>query len=151
MIGKTNDSFITEGIDQYNNRLKHYLSIKWVTIPELKEKKNLTPEQVKEKEANHLIASIPKNSFIILLDERGKELRSLEFADFIQRHMNSGVKELVFIIGGAYGISDQLNHLTSHKLALSQMTFTHQFIRLILIEQIYRSMTILRNEPYHNE
>lgn len=151
MIGKTIAKHITEGVDIYQERFRHYHPVKLIVIPDIKDRKNLSAEQVKEKEAAAFIQSIPKSAVIILLDEKGTEFRSVEFAAFIQRQLNAGSKEVVFIIGGAYGVSQSIANLANFKVSLSQMTFTHQFIRLILMEQLYRAMTILKNEPYHNE
>ncbi len=150
-IGKTNEEYISEAIHLFLGRLKFYNPVSWVEIPDLKERKNLSPLQIQEKEAELLLAKIPKVSFCVLLDERGKEFRSVEFADFIQKQLNSGIKDLVFLIGGAYGVSESMKQRANLTLALSKMTFTHQMIRILLAEQLYRALTILRNEPYHNE
>jgi 23S rRNA (pseudouridine1915-N3)-methyltransferase len=151
MIGKTNVSFVQEGVDLFSDRFRHYYQLKFITIPDLKERKNLSPNQIKEKEAELIIQNLPKSAIIIVLDEKGKEFRSLDFAAFIQKQLNTGCKEIVIIIGGAYGIAEAIENKANFKISLSQMTFTHQFIRLILVEQLYRAMTILKNEPYHNE
>jgi 23S rRNA (pseudouridine1915-N3)-methyltransferase len=151
MIGKTTDIFVTEGTEIFIERLKHYLSVKMIVIPDLKERKNLSPQQIKEKEAELMIQQIPKPSTLILLDEQGREFRSIEFSAFIQKQLNSGCKELVFLIGGAFGVADSIKKTANFSLSLSKMTFTHQFIRLMLAEQLYRAMSILKNEPYHNE
>jgi 23S rRNA (pseudouridine1915-N3)-methyltransferase len=151
MIGKTNASFVQEGVDLFSDRFRHYHQLKFITIPDLKDRKNLSPNQIKEKEAELIIQNLPKSAIIIALDEKGKEFRSLDFAAFIQKQLNTGCKEIVIIIGGAYGIAEGIDKKADFKISLSQMTFTHQFIRLILVEQLYRAMTILKNEPYHNE
>lgn len=107
--------------------------------------------ELMEREAALILKNIPEGSMVVLLDEHGKQMRSIEFATFLQKQMNSGKKDLVFIVGGAFGIAESLKKSAGHLIALSHMTFTHQMIRLIFIEQLYRAMTILRNEPYHNE
>jgi len=151
LIGSTSVPFVAEGYDSFKKRLSHYLKVKEIVIPDLKDRKNLDSNQIKEKEALLLSAKIPNSAFIVLLDEKGKELSSNEMATFMQKNMNSGVKDVVFIVGGAYGVADSIKHAANFTLSLSKMTFTHQFIRLMLAEQLYRAMTILRNEPYHNE
>jgi 23S rRNA (pseudouridine1915-N3)-methyltransferase len=151
LIGKTSTSYITEGLEIFIDRFRHYHPIKIITLPDIKDRKNLSPDQLKEKEATAFMQNIPKSSIVILLDEKGIEYRSVEFAAFIQKQLNTGAKEIVFIIGGAYGVAQSIIQAANFKIALSQMTFTHQFIRLMLMEQLYRAMTILKNEPYHNE
>jgi 23S rRNA (pseudouridine1915-N3)-methyltransferase len=132
-------------------RLKHYVKVKEVIIPDIKDRKHLNAEQVKEKEAILILEKLTSSNYTVLLDERGKEFSSVEFAGFMQKSMNAGIKELTFIIGGAYGVSESIKQKADLTVSLSRMTFTHQFIRLIFSEQIYRAMTILKNEPYHNE
>ncbi len=151
MVGKTSEAFVAQGIEHFIKRLKHYLPVKIITLPDIRERKNLSPNMIRDKEAETINAAIPKPSTLVLLDEKGVEFRSLDFAGFMQKQMNSGSKELVFIIGGAYGVSESLQKKADFVLSLSRMTFTHQFIRLMLAEQLYRAMTILKNEPYHNE
>jgi 23S rRNA (pseudouridine1915-N3)-methyltransferase len=151
MVGKTSIPFVKDGVDIFSKRFRHYHPLKLVTIPDIKDRKNLTPDQIKDKEADCIRLTLPKSATIVLLDEKGKEYRSIDFAAYLQKQFNSGNKEIVFIIGGAYGVSESITSLADHKISLSQMTFTHQFIRIILIEQLYRAMTILKNEPYHNE
>jgi len=151
MIGNTSEAFVKEGYEVFAKRLKHYLKVKEIIIPDLKDRKHLNPEQVKEKEAGLLLEKMGSASFTVLLDERGKEFSSTEFAGFLQKTMNAGTRELFFIIGGAYGVAESIKQRTDISISLSRMTFTHQFIRMILAEQLYRAMTILKNEPYHNE
>lgn len=131
-------------------RLKHYINFKEIVIPDIKERKNLSAEQVKEKECALILNKLSSVSHIVLLDEKGKEFSSVEFSGFLQKHMNMGCKEMCVIIGGAYGVAETLKQKAHTTLSLSQMTFTHQFIRLMIAEQLYRAMTILKNEPYHN-
>lgn len=151
MIGNTSVPFVTNGYETFKKRISHYINFNEIIIPDLKDRKSLDSAQIKTKEATLLKAKIPDGAYVVLLDERGKELTSIELASFMQKKMNSGIKEMVFIIGGAYGVADSIKQSANYILSLSKMTFTHQFIRLLVTEQIYRSMTILRNEPYHNE
>jgi 23S rRNA (pseudouridine1915-N3)-methyltransferase len=149
VIGRTNQSFINEGFLFYENRLKHYISFEVKVIPDLKISKTLTRDQVKDKEGALIINSLKPEDAVVLLDEKGKEFTSLEFAQIIEKKMIKGLKNLVFVIGGAYGISDHLKKY--EKISLSKQTFSHQLVRLVFIEQLYRSMTILKGEPYHHE
>jgi 23S rRNA (pseudouridine1915-N3)-methyltransferase len=151
MIGQTSEAFVNEGYTLFIKRLKHYIKIKEVVIPDLKDRKHLNPEQVKEKEAIAILEKINTANFAVLLDEHGKEFSSVEFAGFLQKTMNAGTRELLFIIGGAYGVAESVKQKVDFTVSLSRMTFTHQFIRLLFAEQLYRAMTILKNEPYHNE
>ena len=150
-IGKTQESYLQEAIGNYLNRLRHYLPVEPQLIPDLKNAKNLREEQQKEKEGQLLLGKIQPGDSLVLLDERGRQYRSVEFARFFQERMNSGVKRLVFAIGGPYGFSDAVYQRANEKLSLSKMTFSHQMVRLFFVEQVYRAMTILRNEPYHHE
>lgn len=150
MIGKTNEDFVRTGVKMYLDRLSHYVACKEIIIPDLKDRKNYSPEQIKTKEAALIFDKIPDNSYTILLDESGTEYTSVGFSVLMQKHMTSGMKELVFIIVGAYGVDRSVSERAGSVISLSKMTFTHQFVRLILAEQLYRSMTILKNEPYHN-
>ena len=149
-VGKTTDAHIEALCQAYLKRLTHYLPIKVHVIPELRNTKALTEEQVKQAEGELILKSIPQTAELILLDEHGKEYRSIEFAQTMQKKMCSG-RDIVFAIGGAYGFSSSVYDRANSKISLSQMTFSHQMVRLFLIEQIYRSMTILRGEPYHHE
>ncbi|MEN8890300.1 MAG: 23S rRNA (pseudouridine(1915)-N(3))-methyltransferase RlmH, partial [Wenyingzhuangia sp.] len=135
----------------YQARLKHYIKFNLDIIPDIKKIKNLSVAQQKEKEGELILKKIQPTDFLILLDEKGKEFRSVDFADFLQKKMNSGIKQLVFAIGGPYGFSDNVYAKAKGKISLSKMTFSHQMIRLFMIEQLYRSATILKNEPYHHE
>lgn len=151
MIGNTSEVFVNEGYEVFMKRLKHYIKVKEVVIPDIKDRKHLNAEQIKEKEGILILEKITAANFSVLLDERGTEFSSLEFAGFLQKTMNAGTRELYFIIGGAYGVADAVKQKVNLSVSLSRMTFTHQFIRLIFAEQLYRAMTILKNEPYHNE
>jgi 23S rRNA (pseudouridine1915-N3)-methyltransferase len=151
MIGNTSEAFVLEGYDVFMKRLKHYIKVKEVIIPDIKDRKHLNAEQIKEKEAVLILEKINSANFSVLLDERGKEFSSVEFAGFLQKTMNAGTRELLFIIGGAYGVAESVKQKADLTVSLSRMTFTHQFIRMLFAEQLYRAMTILKNEPYHNE
>ena len=151
MIGNTSEAFVLDGYEVFMKRLKHYVKVKEVVIPDMKDRKHLNPEQIKEKEAAFILEKLNSANFSVLLDERGKEFSSVEFAGFLQKTMNAGTRELFFIIGGAYGVAESVKQKADITVSLSRMTFTHQFIRLLFAEQLYRAMTILKNEPYHNE
>ena len=150
MIGSTSDPRLQSLIDEYQQRLKHYVPFELVVIPDVKNAKSLSQKQLKTAEGEALLSRLTPSMDVILLDEHGKEFRSIEYADFLQKKMSSG-KDLALVIGGAYGFSPAVYARANGKLSLSQMTFSHQMIRIMAIEQIYRAMTILRNEPYHHE
>ncbi|WP_437917772.1 23S rRNA (pseudouridine(1915)-N(3))-methyltransferase RlmH [Sphingobacterium sp. LRF_L2] len=150
-IGKTDESFIREGIENYMKRLKHYINFELVVIPDLKNAKNLTQDLQKIKEGELLLKQVNNVDFVVLLDERGKDYRSVDFSKFLEQKMIGSVSHIIFIIGGPYGFSDELYERANQKLSLSKMTFSHQMVRLFFIEQIYRAFTIIRNEPYHHE
>ncbi|MEA3504395.1 MAG: 23S rRNA (pseudouridine(1915)-N(3))-methyltransferase RlmH [Bacteroidota bacterium] len=149
--GKTDKKYVEEGINIFDKRIKRYLPFQIITIPALKNTKSLSPHQQKEKESELMLKHFNAGDHIILLDEKGKEYSSIQFADSIQKQMNSGIKNLVFVVGGPYGFSDTIKQKANGKISLSRMTFSHQLIRVIFMEQLYRAMTILKNEPYHNE
>lgn len=150
-MGKTDIPYLREGIADYLTRLKRALNVEFTEIPELKNTGSLNPDQVREKEASLLLQRIPDPAFVVLLDERGKEMRSLVFAEWLQQRFNQGFKEIIFVVGGAYGFDEKVRKRAAMNLSLSSMTFSHQLVRLLFMEQLYRAMTILRNEPYHNE
>jgi len=151
MIGNTSEAFVQDGYEVFIKRLKHYIKVKEVIIPDIKDRKHLNAEQIKEKEAVLILEKLNSANFSVLLDERGKEFSSVEFAGFLQKTMNAGTRELFFIIGGAYGVAESIKQKANLSVSLSRMTFTHLFIRMLFAEQLYRAMTILKNEPYHNE
>lgn len=151
MVGNTSEAFVNTGYELFTKRLTHYVKVKEVIIADIKDRKHLNAEQIKEKEAALILDKLASSNFTVLLDERGKEFSSVEFAGFLQKTMNAGTRELCFVIGGAYGVAESVKQSANLILSLSKMTFTHQFIRLIFAEQLYRAMTILKNEPYHNE
>lgn len=150
-IGKTDDGFILSGMENYLKRLKHYIPFQMQVIPDIKNAKNLTQEQQKQKEGELLLKNIQKLDFIVLLDERGKEYTSMQFSTFIEQKMVGSVNHLVFVIGGPYGFSEEVYQRANQQLSLSKMTFSHQMIRLFFVEQVYRAFTIMRGEPYHHE
>lgn len=149
-VGKTTDPHIDTLCQEYLRRLTHYLPVRLQVIPELRNTKALTPDQQKQAEGELILRAVPQSADLILLDEHGKEYRSVEFAQQLQKKMSSG-RDLFFAIGGPYGFSQSVYERANGKVSLSQMTFSHQMVRLFLIEQIYRAMTILRGEPYHHE
>ncbi|MBM4053224.1 MAG: 23S rRNA (pseudouridine(1915)-N(3))-methyltransferase RlmH [Planctomycetes bacterium] len=151
VIGKTEDDYLKKGISVYADRLKHYCSFDIVEIPAAKPASSKTPEMVKEKEAAALEKLIIPTDFVVILDEKGKELTSVEFADFLQQKMNSGIRSVKFVTGGSYGLAAQIKKRANLTASLSRMTFSHQMVRLFFVEQLYRAMTIIRNEKYHHE
>jgi 23S rRNA (pseudouridine1915-N3)-methyltransferase len=151
LTGKTTQSFVSQGMDEFCTRLKHYFPFEWEIIPDVKNTKSLSFEQQKEKEGELILKSFQTGDFIVLLDEHGKEYSSVKFAEYIEKKTHSVSKRLVFVIGGPYGFSTKVYEAAQEKIALSRMTFSHQLIRLIFVEQLYRAMTILHNEPYHHE
>lgn len=150
-VGKTDISWVREGLGTYSSRLSHYAPFCVCEIPELKNTSALTKAQIKEKEGELILKNIKPSDRVILLDERGKEYRSVEFADEIRRLMAGGGKDIVFVIGGAYGFSEPVYDRCDGKISLSRMTFSHQMIRVIFTEQLYRAFTIIKGEPYHHE
>lgn len=150
VVGKTTDSHIDALIQEYQKRLTHYLPFALQVIPELKNTKALSPEQQKQAEGDLILKAVTVNTDLILLDEHGKEFRSIEFADYLQKRMLSG-RDVVFVVGGPYGFADTVYQRANGKISLSKMTFSHQMVRLFFVEQSYRAMTILRGEPYHHE
>ncbi|MCW2263503.1 MULTISPECIES: 23S rRNA (pseudouridine(1915)-N(3))-methyltransferase RlmH [Sphingobacterium] len=150
-IGKTDDKYLIEGIEKYLKRLKFYITFNLVVIPDIKNSKNLTNEQQKEKEAQLLLKHINSLDTVVLLDEFGKEYRSLEFASYLEKNMIQSTQHLIFVIGGPYGFDDQIYQRANQKISLSKMTFSHQMIRLFFVEQTYRAFSILKGEPYHHE
>lgn len=149
-IGKTDNKELIALIDVYKKRLGHYISFDFETIPDLKKVKNLSEAEQKQKEGDFILKKLNPADVLILLDENGKHYTSVEFSKYLQKHMNSGIKRLIFVIGGPYGFSDDVYKKANGKIALSKMTFSHQMVRLFFIEQLYRGFTILRNEPYHH-
>ena len=150
-IGKTDNKALQSLIDEYIKRLSFYIKFDLEIIPDIKNVKNLTESQQKEKEGEMILAKITLNDQLILLDENGKNFSSVGFSEELQKKMNSGVKTLIFVIGGPYGFSETVYSKAQGKISLSLMTFSHQMVRLFFIEQLYRGFTILKNEPYHHQ
>ncbi len=151
VVGKTTEDYLQKGIKIYENRMKHYLPFEYIEIKDLKNTRNLSELQVKEKEGELIEKVFQPGDHIVLLDENGKQYTSVQFSDKIAEFMVRGLKRLVFVVGGPYGFSDKLYQIANEKLSLSKMTFSHQMVRLFFVEQIYRAMTIQRGEPYHHE
>ena len=149
-IGKTDSHELQNLIEDYQKRLGFYVKFEFDILPDLKNTKNLTEDQQKQKEGELILSKLNPSDVLILLDENGKQTDSVGFSNYLQKHMNSGIKQLVFVIGGPYGFSQEIYNKANGKLSLSKMTFSHQMVRLFVIEQLYRAFTILRNEPYHH-
>ena len=149
-IGKTDNKQLQQLIDDYTKRLSHYIKFDFEIIPDIKNTKSLNEAQQKQKEGELILKQLKPTDVLILLDENGKQMDSVGFAKYLQKHMNSGIKQLVFVIGGPYGFAEELHNKAQGKLSLSKMTFSHQMVRLFFVEQLYRGFTILRNEPYHH-
>ena len=150
-IGKTDEPWIQDGIDKFSKRLKHYIPFEFQIISDLKKAKNLSENQQKKQEGLLILKQIQPSDTLILLDEKGKEFNSVGFSEFLQHKMNTGIKRLVFVIGGPYGFSTEVYAKATSNIALSQMTFSHQMIRPFFAEQVYRAFSILKNEPYHHQ
>lgn len=149
-IGRTDDKQLIQLIDQYTKRLSHYVKFDLEIIPDIKNSKNLSEAQQKQKEGELILKKLSSSDMLVLLDENGKQFSSVGFSEYLQKRMNSGIKTLVFVIGGPYGFSQDIYAKAQGKISLSQMTFSHQMVRLFVVEQLYRAFTILRNEPYHH-
>ena len=150
VVGKTTDQRLVSLIEDYRQRLTHYVPFDLVVIPDIKNTKGLSEAQIKTTEGNEILRCLTPSAEAVLLDEHGREFRSVEFAEWLQKRMSSG-RDLTLIIGGPYGFSPEVYQRANGKISLSQMTFSHQMVRLFTVEQLYRAMTILRNEPYHHE
>ena len=150
VIGKTDAGYFVEAINEYKNRLVHYIPFEMEVIPDIKNVKNLSESQQKEKEGDLILKALQPGDYLVLLDEKG-EFTSVQFSTYIERKTHTVPKRLVFVVGGPYGFSDAVYKAAAEKISLSKMTFSHQMIRLVFIEQLYRAMTILNNEPYHHE
>ena len=150
-IGKTDNKALQSLIDDYSKRLSFYIKFDLEIIPDIKNVKNLSESQQKEKEGELILAKLTATDQLILLDEKGTTFSSVGFSDYLQKKMNSGAKTIVFVIGGPYGFSDEVYQKAQGKISLSLMTFSHQMVRLFFIEQLYRGFTILKNEPYHHQ
>ena len=150
-VGKTDNPSLQQLISTYEKRLSYYINFELQLLPDIKNSKSLSEEQQKIKEGELILSYVEPSHHLILLDERGKEYTSIAFADELQKKMNTGIKQLTFVIGGPYGFSQAVYQRANSKLSLSKLTFSHQMIRLFFVEQLYRAFTILRNEPYHHQ
>ncbi|NNJ88864.1 MAG: 23S rRNA (pseudouridine(1915)-N(3))-methyltransferase RlmH [Eudoraea sp.] len=151
VVGKTDHKGLQTMISDYEKRLRHYVKYEMEVIPALKAAKNLSTLEQKDKEGDAILSRISPSDLIILLDEQGKQYTSVDFAKYLQKLMNAGTRQLVFLVGGPYGFSDAVQSRAQYKMSLSRMTFSHQMVRLFFVEQLYRGFTILRNEPYHHQ
>ena len=150
-VGKTDKDWVKQGIDIYASRMKHYFPFSIVEIPELKNASSLSQEQIKAKEGELILKNIKPGDDVILLDERGREFSSMEFAKVLQDKISYTGKDIVFVIGGAYGFAEVVKQRSNSKISLSRMTFSHQMVRAIFLEQLYRAFTIMKGEPYHHD
>ena len=151
VIGKTDTAYLKAGIEEYERRLKFYITYEMKVIPDIKNARNLTENQQKEKEGELILGQLETSDIVVLLDEKGHEYTSKGFSEFLAQKMLVGTKRLVFVIGGPYGFSEQVYKEAYAKISLSRMTYSHQMVRMIFVEQLYRAMTIQRGEPYHHE
>lgn len=150
-VGKTDVRWVKEGLELYGSRLSHYIPFTLTELPELKNVSSLSKEQIKDKEGEAILKTLKAADEVILLDERGREYRSIELAGMIEDRLNRGGKDIVFVVGGAYGFSDAVYRRSDSMMSLSKMTFSHQMVRTIFVEQLYRAFTIIKGEPYHHE
>ena len=150
VVSKTDEKYLQEGIDIYVKRLTHYANFEIEVIPALKDQKGASPEEIKSREAEQILRRIDKADAVVLLDEHGRQHTSVGFSEYLQKQMNSGIRQMVFVVGGAFGFAPSVYQAATDKISLSPMTFNHQMVRLIFVEQLYRAFTILRHEPYHN-
>ena len=151
VVGKTDEGSLQSLIDTYAKRLNHYIKFELEILPDIKNTKSLSVEQQKLKEGKMLLEKMSPSDYLVLLDENGKQFSSEAFSEFIQKRLNSGMKQLIFVVGGPYGFSEEVYARAQSKLSLSKMTFSHQMVRLFFVEQLYRAFTILKNEPYHHK
>lgn len=151
VVGKTNKSFLIEGEEIYQKRLKHYMRFEEDIIPELKKVSALSKSQIKQKEGEEILKRLDNSDYIILLDDKGREYSSIQFSEKIEKLIMQSTKRVVFVVGGAYGFSDDIYLRSNEKLSLSKLTFSHQMVRLFFKEQLYRAFTILKGESYHHK
>ncbi|TCC95409.1 23S rRNA (pseudouridine(1915)-N(3))-methyltransferase RlmH [Pedobacter hiemivivus] len=151
VVGKTEDKYLIEGIEKYLSRLKHYINFNLLVIPEIKNTKNLSEAQQKSKEAELIHKQISNLDTVILMDEKGKKYTSVAFSNYLNKQMIGSVQHLIFIIGGPYGFDESIYKRANGSMSLSDMTFSHQMVRLFFVEQLYRAFSILKGEPYHHE
>ena len=151
VVGKTDSKEVSALVEMYQKRINHYCRFSMTVLPDLRNTKSLTPQQQNQSEGERILAQLTESDYVVLLDERGAAFRSVDFAEWMRKRMVSGLKRLVFVIGGPYGFSAEVYKRANQQLSLSKMTFSHQIVRAIFTEQIYRVFTILNNEPYHHE
>ncbi len=151
VVGKTSFDYIDDGVEVYLKRLKNYIPFQIMVFQDIKNAKNMSPDELKKKEGEQMLSKLSSDDFFVLMDENGKEFSSVEYANYLEKQMIQGKKRLIFVIGGAFGFSKEMYDRANQKISLSKMTFSHQMIRLFFVEQLYRAMTILKNEPYHNQ
>jgi 23S rRNA (pseudouridine1915-N3)-methyltransferase len=151
VVGKTEDKYLIEGIEKYLGRLKHYIGFNLLVIPDVKNTKNLTEAQQKSREAELILKQISSLDTVILMDEKGKKYTSVQFSDYLNKQMIGSVQQLTFIIGGPYGFDESIYKRANGTISLSDMTFSHQMVRLFFVEQLYRAFSILKGEPYHHQ
>ncbi len=149
--GKTSEKHIADGVEMYASRLRKYCGFEIITIPDIKNTRNMSAREQKAKEGSKILDALGKDDYAVLLDERGKEFRTVEFAQWIGKRQLVPGKRVVFIIGGPWGFSDEVNSVADYRISLSRMTFPHQMVRLLFVEQVYRAFTIIKGEPYHHE
>ena len=150
VVGKTNFDYVADAVKLYSERLKKYVNFNIIVIPDVKNAKSISSSELKTKEGDLLAAQLAKYDYVVLLDENGKQQSSVEFSNWINKRANMSIKRLCFVVGGAYGFSDVVYKIANEKISLSKMTFSHQMIRILIVEQIYRAFTILKGEPYHH-
>ena len=151
VVGKTDSREVDALVEMYSRRIAHYVRFGVTYLPDVRNTKNLSSRQQNKSEGDRILALLSESDCVVLLDERGDELRSMQFAEWVGKRMSSGLRRLVFVIGGPYGFSEEVYARANYKISLSRMTFSHQIVRAIFAEQIYRAFTILNNEPYHHE
>jgi 23S rRNA (pseudouridine1915-N3)-methyltransferase len=150
VIGKTEEDWANQALADYSSRLKHYLPFEMVILPDIKTVRHLTEQQIKQKEGEAILSWCKASDVVVLLDERGEQMTSEGLANWLQKKMNAGCRQLVLVIGGAYGFDEAVYKAFPEKISLSSMTLSHQMVRVVLVEQLYRAMTILKGEPYHH-
>lgn len=150
-VGKAHESYVKEGVDEFTNRISKYFAVEWKLILPARQTVNTLEADIKKQEATSIINNLHKDDYLILLDEKGRQLSSVALAKFIEQRANSGVKQLIFLIGGAYGVDEIIKERANFTWSLSQLVFPHQLVRLLLAEQVYRACSIIRNEKYHHE
>lgn len=151
VVGKTTTGYLKPGIDDYTSRLRHYVPFDIEYVADARNTRNQSESQQKQTEGHGILSCVDKGDYVVLLDERGRELSSVAFSEYVQKRMSSGVRRVVFVIGGPYGFSQEVYDRANDKLSLSQMTFSHEMVRVIFAEQLYRAFTILNHEPYHHD